>query len=193
MESKNLVFKNGHFYDRATRKRVVLRNGAEICVVANAADFVNPAPVGNPVQQPLGSERKLDFVLVESNKFQKIYDAGTLLYFTIQRQVEGLKVMHKFEVKLLEDLYFYFKDNWKMKEYRLFDCACVVIQNVSATIDFFEEVHAGSLNEVYKDTFVHFFGNDGNPACNALDKFYDNAGCKEEDVIGRKRKEFEIK
>lgn len=192
MESKNLVFKNGHFYDRATRKRVVLRNGAEICVVANAGDFVMPAPVGNPVQLPLVSKRKLDFVLVESDKYQKIYEAGSLLYFTIQRQVNGLKILHKFEVKLLEDLYFYFKDNWKIKEYRLFDCACVVIQNVSDTIDFFEEVHAGSLNEVYKDTFVHFFGNDGNPACNALDKFYDKEECKDEDVIGRKRKEFEI-
>ena len=57
---------------------------------------------------------------------------------------------------------------------KLYSCACVVKTNISGKINYFEEVHATSLNHLYKSTYVHYFGNFGNPACNALDRFYED-------------------
>ena len=108
------------------------------------------------------------------------------MYFSIPRFVGPKNVTHEFKVELLEDLYLHLKSNWKLQEEKLYDCACVVRENISKTLDFFEEVYAESLNEVYKYTYVHYFGNEGNPACNAIDRFYDEPG-KGELIISRLR------
>ena len=50
----------------------------------------------------------------------------------------------------------------------------------------FEEIFCKSLNQIYKNTFVHYFGNEGNPSCNAIDRFYEDAA-KGEKVINRYR------
>ena len=52
----------------------------------------------------------------------------------------------------------------------------------------FEEVRGRSLNEVYKNTFVHYFGNNGSSSCNAIDRFYENKGQEKESLINRYRK-----
>lgn len=192
MESKHLVFKNDHFYDGETKLRIELKDGSVFCIVATASDFISPNPAGNPVDVILDSKRKEDEVKKESDVglYKKIYNAGDLLYFSIPRQVDERKILHEFQVELLEDLYFYFKSKWKGQEDKLFDCACIVKRNISNTIEFFEEIHASSLNEVYKNTFVHFFGNKGNPACNAIDRFYDAPGSNDKDSISRNRTSY---
>jgi hypothetical protein len=78
-------------------------------------------------------------------------------------------------VELLEDLYLFIskKKDDENNEGKLYSCACVVRENTNNKIKFFEEIHATSLNELYKSTYVHYFGNFGNPACNALDRFYE--------------------
>ncbi|SEW46847.1 hypothetical protein SAMN05428988_6557 [Chitinophaga sp. YR573] len=194
MESKNLVFKNGHFYDRETKSRIELKDGAVFCIVATTSDFISPLPAGTPFVEELDSKKKEAQVKKDSDlgKYKKVYNKGDFLYFSIQRQVDEKKIIHEFEVELQEDLYFHFKTKWKVPEDKLFDCACIVRRNISNTIEFFEEIHGGSLNEVYKSTFVHFFGNEGNPACNAMDRFYDAPGSDEKDSISRKRDTYAV-
>ncbi|MFM2224286.1 MAG: hypothetical protein RJA07_488 [Bacteroidota bacterium] len=100
---------------------------------------------------------------------KQIKQRGAFLYFYIDHN----KVRHEFEVELLEDLYMFLKSEWKNQEGKLYDCACVVRGVTTNSIVFFEEVNAKSLNEVYKKTYVHYFSNEGNPACNAIDRFYE--------------------
>lgn len=102
---------------------------------------------------------------------KKILNKGSFLYFYIPR-TKPEKVKHGFKIELLEDLYMYRKKN--MEEGDLYGCACVAKENVSKSLNYFENIYAQSLNELYKNTFVHFFNNKGNPACNAIDRFYEN-------------------
>lgn len=82
--------------------------------------------------------------------------------------MENAETHHEFEVELLEDLYMFIKDDWKIQEGKLYSCACIVRKTMTNSIAFFEKVYAQSLNEVYKNTYVHYFGNEGNPGlqCN---------------------------
>ncbi len=188
MESKNLIYKNGHFYDSISKKRVGLMDGAEISIVALPKYFTSVPPVGTYPLKVLNQGQKEFKIRNEPGlaKHKKIYDKGDFLYFSIPRTDGKKTIFHEFKVELLEDLYLYLKKNWKQQEEKLYDCACIVKENISRTIDYFEEINAESLNEAYKYTFVHCFGNDGNPACNAIDRFYDAHG-KEELTIRRFR------
>jgi hypothetical protein len=179
MESKRLIYKNGHFYDQESKKRIKLADGANIVVTTLSEYFMRFTPVGTYPLQVLNSEEKKNKVVNEFNlsKYQKIFDKDSFLYFSIHRYTDKKRIaIHEFQVELLEDLYLFLKKDWKLQEERLYDCACVVRKNTTGSIDFFEEVNAESLNEVYKYTFVHYFGNEGNPACNAIDRFYDQPG-----------------
>ena len=189
METKDLIYKNGHFYDLTTKKRVLLADGANISMTTNPAHFLPFAPIGGHPTKLLGQMEKEKTLLEEFNpsKHKKIGNKGSFLYFSINRIAKDHRVInHEFKVELLEDLYLYLKPEWKTQEEKLYGCACVVIENTTKTIDFFEPVYAASLNEVYKYTFVHYFGNDGNPACNAIDRFYDEVG-NEESTLRRFR------
>ena len=189
MESKELIYKNGHFYDQKTKKRVRISDGANINITALPEYFMPFTPVGVHPLEVLSSEEKQNKILNELNlsKHEKIFNKGSFLYFAIHRQTDKKRIVtHEFKVELLEDLYLFLKKDWKLQEERLYECACVVRENTTGTIDFFEEINAESLNEIYKYTFVHYFGNDGNPACNAIDRFYDQPG-NEESTLRRFR------
>lgn len=187
MESKELIYKNGHFYE-ANGKRVGLKDGVKITISAQENPFISFSPVGAYPLKVLNSAQKEFEIRNEAKltKQRKIYERGSFLYFSIPRVVGEKIITHEFKVELKEELYLHLKSNWKLQEERLYNCACVVTKNISGTIDFFEEVYAESLNEAYKYTFVHYFGNEGNPACNAIDRFYDTPG-KEELTISRFR------
>lgn len=178
MVSKNLIYKNGHFYDSKSGKRIGIKDNAEVCIVAADKDFISFSPAG---KYPLGikedsvkeNEIKSDKTISQSKRIRK---RGELLYFYINHSKDGLEAHHEFEVELLEDLYMYLKNDWKIQEGKLYDCACVIRKTLTHSIEYFEKVYAQSLNEVYKNTYVHYFGNEGNPACNAIDRFYEKPG-----------------
>lgn len=187
MESRNLIYKYGHFYDSVSKKRMTLVDGAEICIVALPGSFTDGPHVGPFPLKVLNQTEKEFEIRNEPDlvKHNRIYKKGSFLYFYISRSHGKENVTHEFKVELMEDLYLFLKKGWKQE--KLYDCSCIVRENISGTIDFFEEIHAESLNEAYKNTFVHFFGNEGNPACNALDRFYDAPGSYDLKV-GRHRK-----
>jgi hypothetical protein len=178
MQIKDLIYKYGHFYDKNTGERLGLKDGAAIRIEASKNDFFPVSAVGKWPKEIFNPERKESIVKSEPNlaNCKKIYNQGTFLYFSISRRKnKKISITHEFQVELLEDLYVYLKSD--RKQDRLYDCACTVIANISNTIDFFEPIRAKSLNEAYKNTFVHYFENKGNPACNALDRFYEKPGC----------------
>ncbi len=189
MITKILTYKNGHFYDKTTGERLEIRDGIDFsitCALDN--DFYAAPPAGNYKVEALSSAELLEQIKsdTEISSYSKRYNKNDKLYFSIKRLYKGGIVSHEFEAELLEDLYFFHKKHWKKDDFRLYDCACKLVANTSKTIEFFEPVYAKSLNELYKSTFVHYFGNKGNPACNALDRFYDKQG-EPEKTIGRIR------
>lgn len=190
METKNLIYFNGHFYNNQNGQRIELQEGAEIVIVAGNKRITEASPAGRwPIMTNDTKEKEAEVandVSVALSK--KILTEGSYLYFNISR---GRKKI-EFKVELLEDLYMVKKKNRKKADPVLYDCTCVVKENVGGKIKFFEEVFAKSLNELYKNTFVHFFGNKGNPACNAIDTFYEESA-KEELSLMRYRKLFDSK
>jgi hypothetical protein len=188
MISKNLIFVHGHFYDRNTQKRVTLQDGANIYLVAAQESFSPVVPIGKLPEELLNTQDKEEAVRTTPGleAYKKIGEAGDYLYFTINRKEGEIVLAHEFKVLLLEDLYLFLKREWKNQEDRLFDCACVVKENISNTITYFEEINAGSLNEAFKNTYVHFFGNEGNPSSNAIERFYERTGDKESSLMYRR-------
>jgi hypothetical protein len=186
MESKNLIYTNGHFYEKQSGFRLELREGAEICVVTTHGDFIKADPAGTwPLDVMNSEEKELELKNDTEIAYKKILNKGSFLYFYISR-TNPEKIKHEFKVELLEDLYMYRKND--AKEGDLYECWCVVKENISNSLSYFENIYARSLNELYKNTFVHFFNNKGNPACNAIDRFYENPNS--EDSSLRKYRKF---
>lgn len=183
MISKVVTFKNGHFYDKLTRERIELQDNAELAITTHSY-CIAPTGIVGDISEELKSSEVLAKELFKSKEskdirdYQKLFPAGTVLFVWMSINTDNQKSGGKtdkqnekylFKVVLDEDLYVYIKSNWK--EGRLWDCACKVIEEPTNKLSYFEIVYGKSLNEVYKNTFVHFFGNNGNPACNAIDRF----------------------
>ncbi len=177
MEARELIYKHGHFYDAQSKKRVELAEGSGVSInIENRLSDSVPAGTW-PLKVVNGIEKEESIKKeIGIKSYHKILSSGSSLFFSISRGGGKKKIIYEFRVELLEDLYFYLKVFWKKKDERLYNCACVVRENTTKNIDFFEEVNAISLNEIYKNTFVHYFENKGNPACNAIERFYEEIG-----------------
>jgi hypothetical protein len=170
-----LQYRNGSFYHPQTGARVAIADGTEVMVkIPDGVDLLPAPPAGTWPLLLLEPEQQLEVLQASKAhpRFKKILNRGSEVYFTIARKEGNAKTSrYTFEVKLLEDLYFYGKENSPAPE-RIYPCACAVINNVNSNLPFFEEVYAQSLNELYKNTYVHFFGNSGHATCNVFDRFY---------------------
>lgn len=169
MHSKNVIYKNGHFYENG--HRIELKDNSKVCIVANESDFIlEPEDLlYKPeirTKKQIEEDIKNDSTITEH---KHVFDRGKKLYFYIAKN----NTRHVFEVELLEELYLFKKGKGKRQLLTLCDCACVVRENLSDTISYFEQVYAKSLSELYKKTFVHYFGNQGSPAGNAIHRFYE--------------------
>ncbi|MFN0201179.1 MAG: hypothetical protein ACKVTZ_06650 [Bacteroidia bacterium] len=176
MNILKLIYRNGYFYDTQTNTRICIKEGAEIAIVADPAAFEAYTPIGTQKKVRLKEEQE-DVIKQEKgvSHYDIVFERGTKLYFDIPVDKEEARLLTPtFEVELLEDLFVYLKHTWKFQEFRLWTCACVVtkMQNRSEADVPFEKVYGFSLNELYKNTYIHYFGNKGNPAVNAADRFY---------------------
>ncbi|MBA3680494.1 MAG: hypothetical protein H0W73_04925 [Bacteroidetes bacterium] len=172
MISKDLIFINGHFYEVKSKKRITLKEDIKITFSTQEENYIPTKPAGHKPKKILDANaKKLE---VESDKkvkhFKKVFSAGKVLYFHIPKKDAW------FKAELSEDLYMFLNNKTKKDEGKLYSCACVVTANINAKIPFFEAIQATSLNELYKSTYVHYYGNHGNPACNALDRFLEERG-----------------
>lgn len=89
----------------------------------------------------------------------------------VKKREGKIDIICIFAVKLLEDLYFYNKKT--EPEYaRFFDCECIV-EKCLTNFDFFEPIHAKSLNDAYTKTYELYFSMFGKSTCNAFDRFFE--------------------
>jgi hypothetical protein len=186
MESKQVIYSNGHIYDKQTDKRLKIKNEGEILMSAVTGVISDADPVGElPKKIATTEEQEISIKKIPRvAEYKKVFDRGKLLYFCISRK----DIDYEFQVELLEDLYFYLLKSNEDKEGKLYSCACVVRKNTTGNIKRFEEVNGRSLNEIHKITFVHYFGNKGNPSSNAIDRFYEESQKEDSTTIARHRK-----
>jgi hypothetical protein len=184
MISKAVIYKNGHFYDKQTHERFELVEGAELAITTHSRFVAETRSVGGDnieifkSEEVLAKKFELEKTREKISDYQRLLPQGSILFVWMSinpninknnEKTDKQNGKYLFKVILEEDLYAYIKSNWK--EGRLCDCACTVIEEPTQKLSYFEMVDGKSLNEVYKNTFVHFFGNNGNPACNAIDRF----------------------
>lgn len=170
MISKELKYVNGHFYELKSKKRIALKDGIEITFTTDDKNFIPAKPAGNKPKEVLEEKEKKEQVGTDEKvkDSKKVFSKGKILYFHIPKKDAW------FKAELLEDLYIFQSKKSKKKEGKLYSCACIVTACINDKIPFFEEVYGTSLNELYKSTYVHYYGNLGNPACNALDRFLED-------------------
>lgn len=201
MKSHTLVYLNGHFYDQFTRERVALADNQPYVVVGEVGHFRANTPIGIKVSEPL-PELEIEASLLlkifdgKIKRYHLLLEAGNKLYFQIRCSVEGSANFGDFlfEVELLEALFAYLPTG-KAGYPRVFDCACQIVNMVGDNqLKYFEPVYGKSLNDLYKSTYVHYFWNLGNPASNALNRFYLDMqlqGMRVKDLIETKKWEKE--
>jgi hypothetical protein len=179
MKSINVVYQNGHFYDKETKQRIALKKGEEFLIAGSEKGFeIDLPPAGQKANSQTDKNAKTEKEVTEAYEkginhetyslFKKVLDAGKQVFF----QISLSGILYSFRVELLEDLYIYQKV--KGKNYRLMDCSCCSTDNIESNIGFFEPVYGKSLNDVYKCTYVHYFGNTGHSTSNSMDRFFLN-------------------
>lgn len=171
MISHIIIHRNGHFYLKDSGERLSLADGAELSISGNNDAFVPTEPVGKWEKEPLGPDALGN--LEKNNakkKYMRLYPAGEKLYF----HITGKKERHFFEAELCEDLYAVLKG----KSWGLDNCACKVVANINNNVHYFEVIYGKSLNELRKNTYVHFLGNLKNCAGNPMDNFFEREDCK---------------
>ncbi|MFD2717429.1 hypothetical protein ACFST9_01800 [Hymenobacter monticola] len=168
-ETRNAVFRQGHFYDTRDNQRIELHEGTQVCLVAQEGGFRQLRPIGLKPEHYRSSEEMLAEVK-HQHHFRKewlLAKAGTILYFGLQNK------KHVFAAQLLEDLYLYNCSHWKDEtDLYLYDCACELTENTNRSLSVFEPVFGASLNDLYNKTYVHFLQHKGNASRNAVTVFY---------------------
>jgi hypothetical protein len=176
MKSIDAIYKFGNLYDRKTRRRVLMEDGAQIAVVINENDLLNEDPNLKP-ENLLNSADKKDAVslfISGKGKSWKLLDANQILYFEISAGIKKkTKTEHFnfiFEFKLLEDLYIYNKKS-EPNGARFYDCHGIV-EKCTPVFDYFEAIYAKSLNDAYTKTYELYFAMFGKSTANSFDRFF---------------------
>lgn len=172
MKTINVIYKYGHFYDKETSKRIIIKDGTELAVVMNnnaALLSADPLNLPNTIRTKEVFESDISS-LKGFKQMKKIVDKGTQLSFTISSAILTSDPPEKYTITfgltLLEDLYLY-----ETTKISLSQSFCVVDRVLEGYLPYFEVLHAYSLNEAHHKTFVHFFNKFGHATANAFTKF----------------------
>lgn len=163
------ICKNGTFYQKEDNKPITFIEGAEYIIFSAEEGKINERKKERETTIHNEDGKKIQVkTTCGIDSFRRIVKEDTLLYFIISNRGYD----YKFEIKILEDLYLHHKAGWKSLKEKLFPCECELIGVVQGSKEKAEPISARSLNELYKKTYVYFFQNDGNPACNAITRFF---------------------
>lgn len=177
MKAIDAVYKFGNLYDRVSKKRILIDDGAEISIVLNSNDLLAEDPNLKPKKFHSAKEKQDEvnqFIIKEGEgKYWKLFDRDKLLFFKIsagvKRKIKTEQIHCLFQLRLLEDLYIYNKKA-DPKYARFFDCHCL-IEKCLSDFEFFEPIYATSLNDAYTKTYELYFAMFGKSTCNAFDRF----------------------
>jgi hypothetical protein len=159
MKAYKAIFRNGHFIDVETDKRLIPIQGCEYIITAKDTSF-------REVDSKLHKEEALNEFDKEEwalNKFgqgnfKKIYKANNKLFFRVgnAKSVEGDKgLQYIFVCQILEDLYLYCKPGSKgdsQSDWCLANCVCELMECIQGELVLSEKIRAKSLNALFNNT-----------------------------------------
>lgn len=96
MKAIDAVYKFGNLYDRVSKKRILIDDGAEISIVLNSNDLLAEDPNLKPKKFHSAKEKQDEvnqFIIKEGEgKYWKLFDLDKLLFFKISAGVKILWV-----------------------------------------------------------------------------------------------------
>ena len=83
IQNHNVRYFNGHFYDKATGKRLIPRPDSEFVIVAQPADFLEHDLFNTPPERARSPEELEILLRAEENlkKYAHLLERGTRLFF----------------------------------------------------------------------------------------------------------------
>lgn len=178
MKSFNTIFRNGHFYDQATKKRIIPINEKQYVIAADNDAFQLVDEL-MPENKPFLTEERIEFFKRKyNNNIIKLLDKGQLLYFrlglgTPSKSQKSLQYV--FECKIVDDLYIYLPigaDKTYPISWRLLDCSCHLTKSVIGGLTLSEKVTAKSLNQLFQHTVMFYFSMQRSGSCNPFKTYF---------------------
>lgn len=179
MRGIKTVYRFGNLYDEATRKRILIEDGAKVIVLIDPEYLMEQDPYleGEPLLNAVEKKEEMN-TWAEKNghpSYWKLFEAGKKLYFDIsagiKRKGHTVHIKCKFQLRLQEDLYIYNQTS-KPKLARFWKCQSLV-EACLTNFEFFEPIQAKSLNDAYTKTYELYFAMFGSPGANAFDRMYE--------------------
>ncbi|MFA0963954.1 hypothetical protein AB9P05_19260 [Roseivirga sp. BDSF3-8] len=179
MKAFKAKYRYGHFFDEKTSKRIIPNERAKVILVFdNEDDIISKDPIYTE-EENIEAQEKLqkvkEYAAEKRYTYKRLLSAGEMLSFSIssailKKQGEKENVKFTFSLQLQEDLYLIVRP----KSSELFDAKCRLVSYYSdnSTIDFFEEISAKSLNQLYMRTYVFYFHRFGAGTVNVFSRFF---------------------
>lgn len=168
-EAHELTYWRGRLYDAQTGRRVEFAPGTPVLVVVRPGRVLPPPPAAPPLRRREAQEAELRRTC---RFFEHVAARGTELQVKIPGSRELGEAPLLLRVRLLEDLYFYDRpDRSRAHGSEFFACQCEVIGDHSGQMPDYAYPHGLSLNDLYKNAYLAFRQDGGNPSCNAAEEF----------------------
>lgn len=173
MKTLEVIYKYGHFYDKKTGRRLIVKDETELAIVLpDNNQLLEHDPLNLPQRPREAAELEEQMRGLKGFKrFKKILNKGANLSFVITSAIMTSDVTKRYTIEfgliLMEDLYIY-----ETTKVLLSQSYCVVDKVLKGHLPYFEPMHAYSLNEAHHKTFVHFFNKRGHGTANAFDKYF---------------------
>lgn len=179
MKSVDAIYKFGHLYNRSTRERILIEDGAEVSIVLEPRNILEEDPSISQKDKPLANNfkaKELHEKFGSTTPYWLIRKSGESLFFTISGFVpkrNGREAfLLEFRLELLEDLYIYNKKKDRPEMAQLFPCKCAILECLTNNFSFFEPVFGDSLNKARTKLHELYFSRVVNPASNAFREFF---------------------
>lgn len=169
----NVIFAHGKLYDKETKNRILIDESSEAYVIIEESFLLENDPYNH--ESELSSEEEIISELQSKDyaEFKKLADAHSKMHFYINagKKGKGQKVMScQFTLRLLEPLYL-IKKEAKSQKGVVHSCSCIVEKEDTKQLQFFEPIHAYSLNDAYMKTYDSYFALYGKPTINIYTNF----------------------
>lgn len=181
MKAFRVEYRNGHFIDTETKKRIIPIPGAFYTITGKDEAFASEdEKLG--LAESKSPDEKREWVLKSygEGNVVKLLPAGKKLYFRVgnSKVVKGdLGKDYRFSCLLLEDLYLYKLKDKLAKDpnnWRLVDCNCQLEDCITSNLTLSEKLPASSLNKLFSQTIMFYFSMQRSGSTNVFATFYQN-------------------
>lgn len=178
MKSFNTTFRNGHFYDEATNKRIIPINGKQYLIAADHDAFCQHDELMPDKKPYLDDQKMISIKEKYKGNIIKLLNKNSALYFRLGLggpAINEQSLQYVFECVINDDLYIYLPrgaEKTNPISWRLLDCSCHLTKSIIGGLALSEEVTAKSLNQLFQHTVMFYFSMQRSGSCNPFKTFF---------------------